>query len=141
METGDDTTNILLYPGDRVTIPRAQLIYILGAVNHPGGYVLDESRQRLTVLKALALAGDVTNVAKRKGITILRRDPTGPEEKRLEIPINYKAMVTGEIADVRLKPDDILFVPESGRIKAMRTTVASAVSIATMGGTTLMIYH
>jgi polysaccharide export outer membrane protein len=141
IETGDDTTNILLYPGDRVTVPRAQLIYILGAVNRPGGYVLDEARQHITVLKALALAGDVNNVAKRQHITILRRDPAGPEEKRQEIPINYKAIVRGQIADVRLNADDILFVPESGRLKALHTSVNSAVAMVTSGGTSLMIYH
>jgi polysaccharide export outer membrane protein len=141
VETGDDRTNILLYPGDRVTVQRAELIYIMGAVARPGGYVLNESRQQITVLKALAMAGDVTNLAKKRRITILRRDPAGPEEKREEIPVNYKAMVNGQIADVRLKPDDILYVPESAGLKAWRTSVNTAVGIATTGGTALMIYH
>jgi polysaccharide export outer membrane protein len=139
--TGDDKTNILLYPGDRIMVQRAQLIYILGAVNRPGGYVLDETRQHLTVLKALAMAGDVNGVAKKKSIMILRRDPAGPEEKREEIPVDYKAMVKGQIADVRLMADDILFVPESGAVKALRTSVNSAVTMATMGGATLMVYR
>jgi protein involved in polysaccharide export with SLBB domain len=103
--------------------------------------VLNESRQQITVLKALAMAGDVTNLAKKRRITILRRDPAGPEEKREEIPVNYKAMVNGQIADVRLKPDDILYVPESAGLKAWRTSVNTAVGIATTGGTALMIYH
>ena len=141
VETGNDTTNILLYPGDRVTIPRAQLIYILGAVGRPGGYVLDEARQHITVLKALALAGDVNNIAKRKRITILRRDPAGPEEKRLQIPVDYRGIVKGQIADVRLKADDILFVPESGGLKAWHTSVNSVVAMATAGGTSMVIYH
>ena len=141
VETGDDTTNILLYPGDHVTVQRAQLIFIMGAVNRPGGYVLNESRRQITVLKALALAGDVTNVAKRGHIAILRHDPGTPEDKREQIPVNYKAMVKGEIADVKLNPDDILYVPESGGIKAMRTTVNAALSVATYGGSSLMIYH
>ena len=141
VQTGDDQTNILLYPGDRVTVQRAELIYIMGAVNRPGGYVLNESRQQITVLKALAMAGDVTSVAKRSRITILRRDPAGPEEKRAEIPLNYKAMVKGQIADVRMKPDDILYVPESGSLKAWHTSVNSAVQVATYAGGSLMIYH
>ncbi|MGA3323477.1 MAG: polysaccharide biosynthesis/export family protein [Terriglobia bacterium] len=139
--TGDDKTNILLYPGDRVMLQRAELIYILGAVNRPGGYVLDEARQHITVLKALAMAGDVSGLAKKKRITILRRDPAGPDEKRLEIPVDYKATVKGQIADVRLMADDILYVPESAGLKAWRTSINSAVSMATMGGTALMIYH
>jgi len=142
VETGDDKTNILLYPGDRVTIQRAALVYIMGAVIRPGGYVLNESRQNITVLKALAMAGDVSNVAKKDRITILRKDPALEGEKREEIPVNYKAMVKGQIADVRLMPDDILYVPESSKLKAWRTSVNSAVQMTTMmAGEGLMIYH
>jgi polysaccharide export outer membrane protein len=141
VETGNDVTNILLYPGDRVTVQRAALIYVLGAVNRPGGYVLNESRQQITVLKALAMAGDVTNIAKKSRITILRHDPAAQEEKREEIPVNYKAMVKGQIADVRMKADDILYVPESAGLKAWHTSVTSAVTMATMGGESMMIYR
>jgi len=141
VETGDDKTNILLYPGDRVTVQRAPLLYIMGSVAHPGGYVLNQSRQEITVLKALAMAGDVTALAKKDHITLLRRDRTGPGDRRTEIPVNYKAMVKGEIADMKLQPDDILYVPESAALRAWRTTTAAVVSMATMAGTSLMIYH
>jgi polysaccharide export outer membrane protein len=139
--TGQDKTNVLLYPGDRVTVQRAALIYLLGAVNRPGGYVLNESRQQITVIKALAEAGDVTNVAKKDKIVILRRDPSIPGEQRQEIPVNYKAIVKGQMADIRLKPDDILFVPESAKTKALRTAATAATSLVTNGGTALLIYH
>lgn len=141
VQTGGGKTNILLYPGDRVTVQRALLIFIMGAVNRPGGYVLNETRQHLTVLKALAMAGDVTNVAKKGRISILRHDPAGTGEKRDEIPVDYKAMVKGQIADVQLKPDDILYVPESGRVKAMHTTLNSVVAVATAAGPGLAVYH
>ncbi|MGA2982883.1 MAG: polysaccharide biosynthesis/export family protein [Terriglobia bacterium] len=141
MQTGDDPGNILLYPGDRVTVQRAALIYILGAVGHPGGYVLNAASDQITVLKALAMAGDVTNLAKKSRITLLRRKLAGPEEKRAEIPLNYKGMLKGQIADVRLMPDDILYVPESASLKAWHTSVNSAVSIATYGGSALLIYR
>ncbi|MGO8786121.1 MAG: polysaccharide biosynthesis/export family protein [Terriglobia bacterium] len=141
VQTGADQTNILLYPGDRVTVQRAALIYIMGAVTRPGGYVLNETRQNVTVLKALAMAGDVTNIAKKSRITILRRDPAGPEEKRKEIPVDYKAMVKGQTVDIGLKPDDILYVPESGRVKALRASVTAAINVATSSGPAMIIYH
>jgi polysaccharide export outer membrane protein len=141
VQTGSDKTNILLYAGDRVTVQRAAFIYVMGAVGRPGGYILNETRQQITVLKALAMAGDVTNIAKKNQIAILRHDATGAEDKRQEIPVDYKAMVKGRIADIRLRPDDILYVPESGRIKAMRTSVNAAVAMVTTAGPALMIYH
>jgi polysaccharide export outer membrane protein len=141
VQTGADKSNILLYPGDRVTVQRAMLVYVMGAVTRPGGYVLNESRQEVTVLKALAMAGDVTSVAKRGKITLLRHDPATTGEKRDEIPVNYKAIVKGQVADIRMKADDILFVPESGRIKAMRTTIAALVATGTNVGGAMAIYH
>ena len=141
VDTGDDTTNILLYPGDRVTIQRAELIYVMGAVGRPGGYVLSDTRQHVTVLKALAMAGDVTNVGKRGRILLLRRDPTTQGEKRQEIPINYTGMVKGKIADIRMVPDDILFVPESGGLKALHAATTAAVAVASTGGAALLVYH
>jgi len=141
VETGDDETNILLYPGDRITVQKADLIYVLGAVARPGGYVLSDARQHTTVLKALALAGDVNNIAKRSHIVILRRDPGAQGEKREEIPVDYKAMVKGQIADIRMMPDDILFVPESGGLKALHTSTTAAIQVATTGGQAMMIYH
>jgi polysaccharide export outer membrane protein len=141
VETGDDKANILLYPGDRVTVQRAALIYVLGAVGRPGGYVLNETRQQVTVLKLLAMAGDVTNLAKKSRITILRQEPGTEVGKRAEIPVDYKAMVRGEVADQKLQPDDILFVPESAGLKAWRTAVNSTIQATTGAGAALMIYH
>ncbi len=141
MQTGDDESNILLYPGDRIMVQRASMVYIMGAVIHPGAYVLNESRQQFTVLKALAVAGDVNNIAKKRKIVILRHNPALKGEKRDEIPVNYKAMVKGQIADIRLKPDDIVFVPESGGIKAMRTVTTMATTSVTAAAGTMMIYR
>lgn len=141
IQTGADKSDILVYPGDRVVVQRAEMVYILGAVVRPGGYVLSPSSDQMTVLKALAIAGDVTNVAKKSHITILRRTSDDLEAKRDEIPVNYKGMVKGEVADVRLKPDDILFIPESAGLKAWHTSVNSAVQVATYGGSALMVYR
>lgn len=141
MLTGQDSSNLTLYPGDRVTVQRAQMIYIMGAVSRPGGYVVGEGHSNVTVLKALAMAGDVTSLAKKQHITLLRRNPGGPEDKRTEIPVDYKDMVKGKIADMAMTPDDILYVPESGALKAWHATVTSATQVATSGATALMIYR
>ena len=143
LETGSDTSNILLYPGDRLVAQRAQLIYVMGAVAHPGGYVVGPSRQQFTVLKLLAMAGDVTNLAKRNHITLLRRNPAEPVDslKREQILVNYKAMVKGKITDMKLIPDDIVFVPESAGMKALHSGVNSAIQVATYSSSTLLIYH
>ena len=45
--------DIVVRPGDTVTVPRAGIVYVLGAVTRPGGYVLQEDGQ-LNVAEALS---------------------------------------------------------------------------------------
>ena len=136
METGDKKLNVLLYPGDRVTVPEADLIYVLGAVKRPGGYTLTSADEEITVLKALALAGDTTDVAKRKDAVLLRKDPAAPEGRK-EIALNLKDITKGQAEDLRLRLDDILYVPESGRKQAMRQIFGTA--LGTLSG--LIVYN
>jgi polysaccharide export outer membrane protein len=141
LETSDDAANVLLYPGDRVMVQRAQLVYVLGAVLRPGGYVLKDPGEQMTVLKALAMAGDMTSVAKKSRVAVLRKDPAAPEGKRREIPVNIKAMLRGQRADVQLQADDILYVPESGGLKAMRQALATGIGTGSSIAAGLIIYH
>jgi len=141
VESGDEKANILLYPGDRVTVQRAELIYVLGAVLRPGGYTLKDPSQSMTVLKALAMAGDMTSVAKRSRVAVLRRDPAAPEGKRQEIPVNIQAMLRGKLADVQMQAEDILYVPESGGLKAMRQALTTGIGAGSTIATGLIIYH
>jgi polysaccharide export outer membrane protein len=141
VESGDEKVNILLYPGDRVTVQRAELIYVLGAVLRPGGYTLKDPSQSMTVLKALAMAGDMTSVAKRSRVAVLRRDPAAPEGKRQEIAVNIQAMLRGKLADLQMQAEDILYVPESGGLKAMRQALTTGIGAGSAIATGLIIYH
>ena len=141
VDTGEDKTNILLYPGDRVTVQRAELIYVLGAILRPGGYTLKDPGAQMTVLKALAMAGDTTSVAKRNRVVVLRKDPAAPEGRRQEIPVNIKAMLHGQLADVKLQADDIVYVPESSSLKAMRQALGLGIGVGSSIATGMIIYH
>ena len=84
LETGDARFNIPLLGGDVVSVPRAGIIYVVGAVVRPGGFVMQNDRDRMTTLKMLSLAGGPNNTAKIKSAVILRKNPdTG---KRDELP-------------------------------------------------------
>src|SRR5207247_11050255 len=63
METGDPSLNLVLYPGDRVTVQRAGIVYVVGAVDLAGGFVLTNGRAQMTVLRAIALAQHVKSTA------------------------------------------------------------------------------
>jgi len=136
LETGDPSLNIDVYPGDRVTVQRAGVVYVLGAVNKAGGYVLSEARQDMTVLKAIALAGDLKSTAKGKKTLILRPDPSAPHGRE-EIPINLQAMLKGHAPDRPLQDNDILFVPDSAALKALHRSADVAATTAGLA----LVYH
>lgn len=139
-EAGDESLNLLLYPGDRVTVERAGIIYVLGAVNRPGGYPLKEPQEQMTVLKALALAGDVTGSAKRSRLLVLRRQEQAPGGRE-ELDLDLKKIMAGHSPDTKLQADDILFIPENGRVKAMRQALGAGVSMGTAITTGIVIYR
>jgi polysaccharide export outer membrane protein len=141
LQTGATKANVLLYPGDRVIVKRAALVYVLGAVNRPGGYVVNPNREFYTVVKAVALAGGLSPTARDKKISIFRRDPSAPEGKRQEISVNFKAIVTGEKTDIKLLADDIVYIPESTFKKGTHTAAATALAAGATIGTGLMIYR
>jgi polysaccharide export outer membrane protein len=118
LENVDSSLNVNVYPGDRVTVPRAGIVFVLGAVNRAGGYLLSEAHQNMTVLKALAFAGDLRSTAKAKKTIILRPDPSVPNGRE-EIPIDLQAMLKGHASDQPLLSNDILFVPDSTALRAL----------------------
>lgn len=134
LEKGDTQNNISLQAGDVVTIPHAGIVYALGAVQRPGGFVANNDRAQLSTLKVLALAGGMTRVAKKNDAVIIRKDSEGRQQS---IPVDLGKIVKQETEDVTLRPSDILYVPDS-RSKA---ALIRAGEIAIAVGTSLAIYR
>ena len=107
--------NIVLYPLDVVSVPRAQMIYVVGQVLKAGGFILQE-RKDLSLLQALALAGGTDKNAAGKKAKILRPSADG---NRTEILVDIPKVIAGKAPDPRLQPEDILFVPASTSKKVL----------------------
>jgi polysaccharide export outer membrane protein len=116
--------NIEIMPGDTITVPRAPIIYVVGDVGRPAGFLVDNGN--LTVLQALALAGGTNRTAKIGGTRIIRKGPTGMTETHVPL----KKMLEAKAPDVNLQADDILFVPLSGARVAAGTGFSAAVTAA-----------
>lgn len=130
MEVGDRSANVAIYPGDRVTVQRAGIVYVIGAVNKPGGYTIRPNRSGMTVMQAVALAENVKSTARRDQAMIIRVDAQS-EDGRKQIRVNLKEVLAGRIPDPTLQTEDILFVPDSTALKAMQKGLESAVQITT----------
>lgn len=128
LESGDAAFNIPVYGGDTVSVPRAGIVYVLGAgVVQPGGYVMQSRGEQITVLKALALAHGLTGYAKADDAVILRANPaTGQKD---QIPVHIKQVEKRKNEDVTMKSNDILYVPDSAGRKVLARGAEAALGI------------
>jgi polysaccharide biosynthesis/export protein len=119
------TNNIAVFPGDTILVHKADVIYVVGDVSRPSGFLMDTDN--LTVLKAIALAGGTTATAKLNGVKILRKGPNG----LTETPVELKKILQAKAVDIPMKADDILFVPSSARKVVAARTAEAALQAAT----------
>jgi polysaccharide export outer membrane protein len=129
----DPTSQFDVWPGDRVSVEHAGLFYVLGQVAHPGGYNLKSADERVTVLEAFAIAGDVTPIAKSGQAMIIRRDPKAPNGRE-EIALNLKDILYGRSPDCVLQANDILYVPVSGGKRTLHEAGVIATTFAGAAG-------
>ncbi len=120
-----ETAAILVRPGDTVIVPRAGIVYVLGAVTRPGGYVMQEDG-KLNVAEALALGGGTILQANTGGLRVIRRNPDGTV---LDFPLSYNAIAKGTQTPLQLQPQDIVYVPMS-KVKAALSSTMGIISQA-----------
>lgn len=131
--TDQRASNIPVSPGDTILVHKADVVYVVGEVGRPSGFLMDGDS--LTVLKAIALAGGTTRTAKLNGARIIRKGPNG----MTETPVELKKMLQAKTVDMPLKADDILFVPSSVKKVVMGRTVDIAVQAATAASIYAMV--
>lgn len=100
---------VVVNPGDVVIVPKAGIVYVLGDVNHPGGYVMANNESKMTMLQALALAGGLTKTAKQ-GHARLIRNVNGSYSDRV---LSVGDLQEGKVPDIAMQPGDVLYVPFS----------------------------
>jgi polysaccharide export outer membrane protein len=117
--------NVDIYPGDTIIVSRAGIIYVVGDVGHPSGFLMEDNT--LSVLKALALAGGSTRTSSLGKTRILRQTADGVHE----IPINLKKILYAKSPDVAMVKGDVLFVPGSAAKSAAYRSADAAMSLST----------
>jgi polysaccharide biosynthesis/export protein len=107
MRNPDPSRNIEVLPGDAIVVPPGESVYIQGEVKSPG---LLKCTRDLTVLKAIAEAGGLTDLARGSRIYLLR----GRGESKVRIEVDVDAMLSRpeDVRDLPLEAGDILTVPQ-----------------------------
>lgn len=124
-------SDTVVLPGETVTVKRAGIVYVLGAVARPGGYLMQEDGD-LNVTEALSLAYGTTMPAAVGSMRLIRKKDDGQVE---EIPIRYRDMVKGNVAPLRLQAEDVIYVPIS------KVKVALGAGLTNTAVAAAVIYH
>ena len=98
IEQGDISLDIPIQDGDSIYVAKAGVFYVTGEVQRPGSYKHEENP---TVLKAITLAGGLTDHGAPGRIRIIRRI------KGREVILKNVTM------DQSVLPDDVIVVPET----------------------------
>ena len=128
MEAKNPEENIQIFPHDVISVPKAEMVYVIGEVKRSGGFVLGE-HQSISVLQALSLAEGLNGAADTRHARILRlkRDA----DQREELTVDVKDVLTGKKPDIALRGDDILFIPGSTGKKAALRAIEAAIQTGT----------
>lgn len=120
--------NILISPHDVITVPTAEVIYVIGEVRKPGEVSLKD-RRSISVLQALSSAEGFGPAPAAQDSKIVRMGP-GTKE-RAEIPVDLRKVMAGKAEDIAMRPNDILVVPPSGPKKAAARATEAAIQTIT----------
>jgi len=87
-----------VHGGDMINVPRAPRVYVYGAVNKPGPYILEDG---MTALQMISLAGGLTSTGSDGRLEVVRHTEGGKAQS-LKVGLQEK-----------LLPEDVLIVHES----------------------------
>jgi len=117
--------NVPVSPGDTVLVSKAGIVYVVGDVHMPSGFVMENSR--LTVLQAIAMAQGTNTTAKLDKAVLIRKTSAGPQQ----IPLPLPKILSAKASDMPLQPEDIVFIPRSEGKAALRRSLEAMIQAAT----------
>jgi len=106
LEGVEQATSLRLSGGDSIFVPDAGVIFVEGAVEKPGSYVMEGNT---TVLKAIALAGGVPWSGKEGSVQVVR--DIGGEPYAIDVNLYKVRNQKGD--DIALQDGDIVMVSHS----------------------------
>jgi polysaccharide export outer membrane protein len=125
-KSGAASPDVDILPGDTVYVSRSGVVYVVGEVGKPGGFLID-GNNRLTVLQALALASGATHTSAQNKAQLIRTTTAG----RTQFKVPLKQIVEGKAPDLVLEDGDILYVPSSGSKNALARGTEAAIAVTT----------
>lgn len=98
-------------------------ISVLGEVARPGSFTV--TQEKINVLEALAMAGDMTIYGVRDNVKIIREDAYG-NKKIIQLDLNNPYMIF--TPDYYLQQNDVIYV-EPNKIKAQNSRIGASTTL------------
>jgi polysaccharide export outer membrane protein len=98
-------------------------ITVIGEVNHPG--VIPVTTERMSILEALAQAGDLSIYGLRDNIALIRTDAAG-EKHQVRLNLNDANIINSPYYYVQ--QDDVIYV-EPNNVKAKNSSIGSSTTL------------
>jgi polysaccharide export outer membrane protein len=111
--------NVAIFAGARIRVPVSDRVFVVGDVKRPGAFPFINSKDT-TVLQLLALSGGLDSFSRNKAY-IYRLVAGNPQKAEIEVPL--RRILDRKAADVTLAPNDILYVPVNGKLKASASVI------------------
>jgi polysaccharide export outer membrane protein len=97
--------NVVMRPGDIVSVLKADIVYVYGNVNKQGQIAIKEP---LTLTQAIASAEGLKSASDKSNIRVLRQKPGSTDRDELVFDLNK--INKREVADPFLEPNDVVAV-------------------------------
>jgi len=117
--------DVQLQPGDKVIVPRAGMVYVIGDVGRPGGFIM-QTNGTMSLLQAVAMAAGTTPTSALNSSRLIRRTDSG----YTEIPLALKKVMKGSQPDLQLEAEDIVVIPSSNTKRFVYQGVPGALQAA-----------
>ena len=109
LKSGKEDADPYIWPGDIVKVVEGESVYVNGAFLAPRELIL---KDQLMLGRAIAMAGGPQKLAKTSEVHIYRQKEG--ESGQDDLKIDFDAIRKGKAPDVLLKPNDIIYVGETG---------------------------
>ena len=128
IDRADPALNLTLEGGEEIRVPEAGRVFVVGNVKKPGAFPVHDG-QETSVLRLLAQSEGLTPYHAKKAY-LFRSDDQGG---RSEIPVELKKIIDRKSADLPVRANDILYIPDN---TTRRTSMQALERILSFGSTT-----
>ncbi len=137
LSSSSPEANLILTGGEEIRVMEAAKFFVAGDVRHPGMLTM-QSDAGMSVIKAIAMSEGLGPYSSKHGYIYRAGQPGQPRE---ELTFELRRVLERKDPDVELRPDDILYIPESDGKKLTGQMIAQITGFAQTAGSGVLIFH